>query len=136
MKSVARIDGVIGLESEMIFQRTAHRRGKQVGYVFENREFYAPKVVYELQRRGFGSVRPTVRSNLRTKRENGRWAMVPTQVLTHNQPLPSDVLYATLDELAKNTGVDIYSANTGLMADVDFGSPAFKPLSSRKWLCW
>ena len=54
------------------------------------------------------------------------------QVLTHNQPLPSDVLYATLDELAKNTGVDIYSANTGLMADVDFGSPAFKPLEQPK----
>ena len=64
----------------MIFRKDGSCGGEsRVGYVFENREFYAPKVVYELQRKGFGSVRPTVRSNLRTKRENGRWAMVPTR---------------------------------------------------------
>lgn len=28
--------------------------------------------------------------------------------------------------------MDIYSANTGLMADVDFGSLAFKPLEQPK----
>jgi len=103
-----------------------------VGYVFENREFYAPKVVYELQRKGI-RVSATNRP-FQFKNEEGEWTMGygTYQVLTHNQPLPSDVLYATLDELAKNTGVDIYSANTGLMADVDFGSPAFKPLEQPK----
>ena len=104
----------------------------RVGYVFENREFYAPKVVYELQRKGI-RVSATNRP-FQFKNEEGEWTMGygTYQVLTHNQPLPSDVLYATLGELAKNTGVDIYSANTGLMADVDFGSPAFKPLEQPK----
>lgn len=107
-----------------------------MGYVFENREFYAPKVVYELQRKGI-RVSATNRP-FQFKNEEGEWTMGygTYQVLTHNQPLPSDVLYATLDELAKNTGVDIYSANTGLMADVDLAARLLNHWSSRKWLCW
>ena len=104
----------------------------RVGYVFENREFYAPKVVYELQRKGIrvsASNRP-----FRFKNAEGEWTMGygTYQVLTHNQSLSSEALYATLSELAKVSGVDIYSADSGLMSDVDFGSPAFKALEQPK----
>ncbi len=133
----APVKSVAGLMGDRI-ERNDFPQGRliggesRVGYVFENREFYAPKVVYELQRKGI-RVSATNRP-FQFKNEEGEWTMGygTYQVLTHNQPLPSDVLYATLDELAKNTGVDIYSANTGLMADVDFGSPAFKPLEQPK----
>lgn len=133
----APVKSVAGLMGDRI-ERNDFPQGRliggesRVGYVFENREFYAPKVVYELQRKGI-RVSATNRP-FQFKNEEGEWTMGygTYQVLTHNQPLPSDVLYATLGELAKNTGVDIYSANTGLMADVDFGSPAFKPLEQPK----
>ena len=133
----APVKSVAGLMGDRI-ERNDFPQGRliggesRVGYVFENREFYAPKVVYELQRKGI-RVSATNRP-FQFKNEEGEWTMGygTYQVLTHNQPLPSDVLYATLDELAENTGVDIYSANTGLMADVDFGSPAFKPLEQPK----
>ena len=133
----APVKSVAGLMGDRI-ERNDFPQGRliggesRVGYVFENREFYAPKVVYELQRKGI-RVSATNRP-FQFKNEEGEWTMGygTYQVLTHSQPLPSDVLYATLGELAKNTGVDIYSANTGLMADVDFGSPAFKPLEQPK----
>jgi hypothetical protein len=97
----------------------------ELGYVFENREFYAPKVMYELQRKGVRlavSGRPfTFRSGSTEKKMGYGTALV----MTHNQPLSSDELYTLLVRLTKETGVDIYAASTGLMEDVDLGSPAY-----------
>lgn len=103
-----------------------------IGYVFENTEFYAQKVVYELQRKGVrvsACKKPFQFKNSKVEKQMGYGTL---QVLTLNQTLSTDELYETLTELAKTTGVDIYSVTTGLMADVDMGSPAFKPLVEPK----
>lgn len=104
----------------------------EVGYVFENKEFYSPKIIYELQRKGVrvrASARPFVFQSGNVKKTMGYGTL---QILTHNQTLSSDELYSTLVDLAKATGVDVYSATTGLMPDTDMGSPAFKPLTQPK----
>jgi hypothetical protein len=104
----------------------------EVGYVFENTEFYAPKVVYELQRKGVrvsAGSRPFLFRSGDVEKKMGYGTY---QVLVLNQTLSPDELYDTLAELAKEAGVDIYSAATALMSDVDMGSPAFKPLAQPK----
>lgn len=103
-----------------------------VGYVFENREYYAPKIAYELQRKG---IRVSAASKPFTiEAADGRHKMGygTFQVLTHNQNMNAEELYAELKRLAEETGVTVYSAQTGLCADIDFGSPAFKPLEQPK----
>jgi hypothetical protein len=100
-----------------------------IGYLFENTEFYAPKIVYELQLKGVrvsAGKRPFRFKNGDVEKQMGYGTY---QVLVQNQALSADELYHTLTELAQITGVDVYSAATGLMEDIDMGSPAFKPLA-------
>ncbi|MDR3118291.1 MAG: peptidase M14 [Mediterranea sp.] len=118
---------------ENVFPKGRMTGGKSnVGYVFENTEFYAPKVIYELQQKGVrvsAGSRPFVfRSGDTEKRMGYGTLLVPVQ----HQPLSPDDLYTILTELAETTGVDIYPAATGLMPGVDLGSPAFKPIAQPK----
>jgi hypothetical protein len=124
---VGNVAGLAGdLVTENVFPEGQIIGGKSdYGYVFENREFYAPKVIYELQRKGIfvsaGSVPFTFRSgNVRKAMGYGTIA-----VMAQNQPVSPDELYTQLAGLAKETGVDIYAAGTGLMEEVDFGSPTY-----------
>lgn len=102
------------------------------GYVFENKEFYAPKVVYELQKKGVYinvSGKPFTFRSGNIKKEMGYGTM---QVMAQNQPISSEEIYNTLTRLSKETGVDIYAATTGLMDDVDLASPAYIPIKQPK----
>lgn len=101
-------------------------------YLFENVEFYSYKVIYELQKRGvYVSVsgRPF---KFRSGDLNKEFGYGTVLVMAQNQPLSSDELYRFLTELASETGVDIYAASTGLMEDVDLGSPAYLPIKQPK----
>ncbi|MDR1631984.1 MAG: peptidase M14 [Dysgonamonadaceae bacterium] len=124
---VGNVSGLAGeLVTENKFPEGQVVGGKSdYGYVFENIDFYAPKVIYELQRKGIsvraGSLPFTFRSgNIRKTMGYGTIA-----VMAKNQPVAPDELYTTLAGLAKETGVDIYAAGTGLMEEVDLGSPAY-----------
>ncbi|MDR2763819.1 MAG: peptidase M14 [Tannerella sp.] len=131
VKSVAGLPG--DKVEENIFPVGKVIGGKsEVGYVFENTEFYAPKVAYELQRKGIrvsAGSRPFLFRSGDVEKMMGYGVF---QVLVINQTLSPDELYNTLLELANTTGVDIYSANTALMPGTDMGSPAFKPLIQPK----
>ena len=131
VKSVAGLLG--GKVEENLFPVGKVIGGKSgVGYVFGNTEFYAPKVAYELQRKGVrisAGSRPFLFRSGDVEKKMGYGTF---QVLVQNQTLSPDELYNTLVELAKATGVDIYSAITALMPGVDMGSPAFKPLAQPK----
>lgn len=102
------------------------------GYVFENKEFYAPKVIYELQQKGLYinvSGRPFTFHSGDIKKEMGYGTV---QVMAQNQPVSPDEIYHTMVKLSKETGVDIYAATTGLMEDVDLASPAYMPIKQPK----
>ena len=102
------------------------------GYLFDNVEFYSHKVIYELQKRGLYvsvSGRPFIFHSGDIKREMGYGTSL---VMVQNQPLSSEEIYKLLVDLAAETGVDIYAASTGLMEDVDLGSPAYLPIKQPK----
>lgn len=102
------------------------------GYVFETKEFYAPKVIYELQKRGLyinASGRPFRFHSESGEKEFGYGTI---QVMSQNQPVSSDSIYTLLEALAAETGVDVYAATTGLMEDVDLFSPAYMPIRQPK----
>ena len=57
--------------------RTAYRRGKPGGYVFENREFYALRLpMGSCSVRGCPGQCDQLSVPLKNEEENGRWAMV------------------------------------------------------------
>lgn len=98
------------------------------GYVFDTKEYYAPKVIYELQKMGLylnASGRPFTFKSDTAKKDFGYGTI---QVMSQNQPVSSDEIYNALVKLAAETGVDVYAASTGLMEDVDLYSPAYMPI--------
>lgn len=102
------------------------------GYLFENVEFYSHKVIYELQKRGlylFVNGRPFTFHSKDLKKEMGYGTVM---VMAQNQILSSDEIYRLMVNLAAETGVDIYAATTGLMEDVDLGSPAYLSIKQPK----
>ena len=102
------------------------------GYVFEMKEYYAPKIIYELQKRGMylnASGRPFHFKSASAERDFGYGTI---QVMSQNQPISSDSIYTLLKDLSELTGTDIYAATTGLMQDVDLYSPAYLPLKQPK----
>lgn len=98
------------------------------GYLFSSTEFYTPKVMYELMRKGIHiqvSDRPfRFHSGDVSMDMDYGTILVPAR----NQSLPPDGLYDLISRLASEAGVDVYAAETGLMDDVDLGSPAYHPL--------
>lgn len=133
----APVKSTAGLVGKRIDNNTFHRGevigGKSnYGYLFDNVEFYSHKVIYELQKRGLYvsvSGRPFIFHSGDIKREMGYGTAL---VMAQNQPLSSEEIYKLLVDLAAETGVDIYAASTGLMEDVDLGSPAYLPIKQPK----
>lgn len=131
------IKSVVGLLGERV-EENAFPEGRiiggrsGIGYVFENTEFYAPKIVYELQCKGIRVNASKLPFRFKSGNVEKQMGYGTFQVLVQNQSLLSDELYDMLNVLARKTGVDIYSVSTALMPDVDMGSPAFKPLVQPK----
>jgi hypothetical protein len=131
LKSVAGLTGE--RVEENVFPEGRVIGGKSgIGYVFENTEFYAPKIVYELQRKGVRVSASKIPFRFTSGNVEKQMGYGTFQVLVHNQSLSSDELYNLLGILSRETGVDVYSVSTALMPDVDMGSPAFKPLTQPK----
>ncbi|MDR0891032.1 MAG: peptidase M14 [Mediterranea sp.] len=101
----------------------------EVGYLFENTEFYAPKIIYELLRQGLivkVSNKPfTYPSPQGDVPFHYGTILVPAQY----QCLPPSEVYALVKQLSEECGVRTYAASQGLMADHDLGGPQFKPLT-------
>lgn len=102
------------------------------GYLFDTKEYYAPKLIYELQRRGLylnASGRPFKFKSATAQKDFGYGVI---QVMSQNQPISSDSIYKIINKVAGETGVDVYAATTGLMEDVDMFSPAYMPIREPK----
>ena len=100
----------------------------EYGYIFTNVEFYTPKVIYELLREGVNVLAGNRPFHFRSGDVEMEMGYGTILVPARNQPLSPDELYTRVTRLAEEAGVDIYSVRTGLMDDVDLGSPAYQPL--------
>lgn len=128
--TVKSVSGLLGeLVKENKFPVGQVIGGKsEYGYVFESTEFYTPKVINELLKKGVhvsASHTPFLFQSGEVKKKMGYGTILVT---TQNQPITSDDLFAELGRLSALCGVDVYAASTGLMAEVDLGSPAYSTL--------
>ena len=97
-------------------------------YLFEWDEYYTPKLAYELLKRGLRA-----KVSLKPFKQNGKnydygTIMVPVQ----NQKKSAETMYTLMGNLAKETGVNIDAASTGLTEGIDLGSNNFKALRKPK----
>jgi hypothetical protein len=124
------IAGLLGEEvSGYTFPEGRLSGGKSgYGYAFECKEFYAYRALNELL--GAGLRVSAGSRRLRLKTEGGE---VPAGygtlvVPVGNQPLGADEIHALVARLAVENGIEIHALHTGLMDDVDLGSPSFTVL--------
>ena len=110
--------------TELAFPQGSVSVKSEYAYLFEWDEYYTPKALYQILKRG---IRAKVA--MKTFSANGKnydygTIMIPAQ----NQKKSADDIYTLLSNIAKETGVNIDAANTGLTKGIDLGSSNFKTL--------
>lgn len=117
--------GLVGDKvNEPIFQKGGIIGGKaSYAYVFENKELFSHNLMTDLLRKGI-YVRISKRPFSYTENGNTRTYGYGTAIVQlQNQPVDADVLHQTIQESAERNGVEVHAFHTGLMDDLDFGTP-------------
>ena len=114
--------------------------GKMLGgqsnyaYLFEWTEFYAPKILNEVLKKGLlakvASKSFTINVNGKPKEFEDGTIMIPAQ----NQSMGANDIYQLLSSLAKENGVDVLPVGTGITEGINFGSANFKVVKQPKTL--
>jgi hypothetical protein len=97
-------------------------------YLFEWDEYYTPKTLYSILKKGLRAKVAMRPFSLNGKNYDYGTIMVPAQ----NQKLTADKIYGLLKKIADETGVNINAANTGLTNGIDLGSSTFKIVKKPK----
>ncbi|MTE27759.1 M14 family zinc carboxypeptidase [Winogradskyella ouciana] len=97
-------------------------------YLFEWHEYYAPKLLNEILKKGLRA-----KVSLKTFKANGKsydygTIMIPAK----NQDLSSSEIYTFLDDAAKESHINIDAVSTGLNDGIDLGSRNFRNLELPK----
>ncbi|WP_323028229.1 M14 family metallopeptidase [Gelidibacter japonicus] len=97
-------------------------------YVMEWHEYYTPKVLYQLLKNDLRAKVAMKQFGTKDKSYDYGTIMIPVQ----NQSKNADELYQFLNELAKESHVQIDAISTGLTEGVNLGSNEFRPLTLPK----
>ena len=122
--------GLIGDKAEPAFVKGKVIGGKaSYAYVFENKELFSHNLIADLLRKGI-----YVRISKRpfSFGSNQTFGYGTAIVQLQNQPVSADEIYQTIQESAERNGVEVYAFHTGLMNDLDFGTPNNKLLKMPK----
>jgi hypothetical protein len=95
-------------------------------YLFEWNEFYAPRLLIELQKAGVQakvSQRPFT-MNIGGQQKNFDYGTIMIPVAA--QSLPSDQLFALITAASEKNGIDVYPVTTGMTDGINLGSSNFK----------
>ena len=114
--------------SELSFPQGKVSAKSNYAYVFEWDEYYTPKALHEILKRGLRAKVAMKPFTLNGKKYDYGTIMVPLQ----NQKKDADAMHTLLTSIAKETGVNIDAANTGLTEGIDLGSSNFRALKSPK----
>ena len=123
--STSHTAGLIGNKvSQAAFQPGGILGGQaKYAYVFENKELFSHNLMADLLRKGIYvriSKRPFhYTENGKTQRFGYGTAIVQLQ----NQPVSESELYQLIKESAERNGIEVHAFHTGLMDDLDFGTP-------------
>lgn len=97
------------------------------GYLFENKEFYAPMMAYALQKAGLrlktASLGTTYAINGKSKHFGNGTFIVPVE----GQSLSPDEIASLISGLAEKSGVTVYGLKTGLSQQYDLGNDVNMP---------
>lgn len=97
-------------------------------YVMEWHEYYTPKVLYQLLKNDLRAKVAMKQFGTKDKSYDYGTIMIPVQ----NQSKNADELYQFLNELAKESHVQIDAVSTGLTEGINLGSNEFRPLTLPK----
>ena len=126
--------GLIGDKVEQpAFQKGGIIGGKaKYAYVFEQKELFSHNLMADLLRKGIYvriSKRPFTFSNNGKDQTFGYGTAI---IQLQNQPVSADELHQTIQESAERNGVEVHAFHTGLMQDLDFGTPNNKLIQMPK----
>jgi len=100
-----------------------------IGYVFNWSNYHSPKALYRLMDKNIRVKVATKPLQIEFNGEIKDFGYGSIFVPVTKQPVPADELYAMLQEVAKNDGVDIYGLETGFRhSGIHFGSYSFRPI--------
>ena len=97
-------------------------------YLFEWDEYYTPKALHQILKKGIRAKVAMKPFTLNGKRYDYGTIMIPVQ----NQKKNADDMHEMMSTIAEATGVNIDAANTGLTVGIDLGSSNFRPLKLPK----
>ena len=133
---VASTAGLIGEE----IQTAKFPEGKMMGaasnyaYIFEWTEFYAPKLLNELLKKGLlakvASKPFTMAIDGKQKTFENGTIMIPAG----NQSLNANEIYSLISAAAKTTGITVYPVGTGITEGINLGSSNFRVVAQPKTL--
>ncbi len=114
--------------TELAFPEGKVSAKSDYAYIFEWDEYYTPKALYEILDQGLRAKVAMKPFTLNGKTYDYGTIMVPIQ----NQKMDADAMYTLLSGIAKETGVHIDAANTGLTVGIDLGSSNFRAVKKPK----
>ncbi|MGS2741946.1 M14 family metallopeptidase [Sinomicrobium sp. M5D2P17] len=97
-------------------------------YLFEWHEYYTPKALYRILRKGIRTKVGRSVFSIEGKEYDYGTIMIPV----HNQDISSDELYTFLQDIAKEAHIDIQGVSTGSATGTDLGSGQFGTLETPK----
>lgn len=97
-------------------------------YLTEWHEYYSPKFLYALLKKGIRAKVSQKQFNANGKSYDYGTLMIPVQ----NQKLDATELYTFLDIIAKDSHINLDAVSTGLNNGIDLGSNNFRPLEIPK----
>ncbi len=108
---------------------TLHGETAGMAYVFDWNEFYAPKALYTLQRKGLRTRVATSPFHMEAGGEKRTFHYGAVIVPIQNQEMPADEVKELVRHAAEYAGIDIFAAETSLVATgIHLGSPSFRNL--------
>lgn len=108
----------------VIFNEGVVSEKSDIAYLMEWHEYYTPKILNQLLNHGIRSKVAIKQFSLNDKTYDYGTILIPVQ----NQKLNSDALFSLLNNLSKESYVQIHGVNTGLTNGIDLGSRHFKTL--------
>lgn len=100
----------------------------QYAYLMEWHDYYAPKALYMLQKKGLRTKVGMKKFSLGGKNYDYGTILIPVQ----NQAMTAAKISEAIKEVALETGVTIHAASTGLTKGIDLGSSQFRALELPK----
>lgn len=100
----------------------------QYAYLMEWHDYYAPKALYMLQKKGLRTKVGMNKFSLGGKNYDYGTILIPVQ----NQDMSAAKISEAIKEVALETGVTIHAASTGLTQGIDLGSGQFRALELPK----